>query len=159
MLKFLLAGVRQKAFDQGYTRALLDYHSEQEKTKMSSLQMNITREFIVITNEWENPVVGKLIRYMPMSVDGVMYGEDMYPEFLDYITGQTVACGKVMFPYTEDMLRVLVDNMTPYERWGVVAKTTIRPLKKEPTYPFQYKPLLSAAEIIEKVKAFKEQKS
>lgn len=152
MLKFLLSGIRKKAFLDGQIYGQGKVITEQRNIKLTTLEASIGKVVICVSNEWENPVVGKLLRYDQYGRAFEASPASYFPVVEDYVSGEVRHCGGVQIPYSDEMIRLLVDKMTPYERWGVLTRSTIRQFGTMPLYPDQYKPLLTAQEIINKVK-------
>ena len=152
LFDFFFSKQKKKAFLDGSIYGQGKVITEQRNIKIAALEASVDKVVICISNEWENPVVGKLLRY---DAYGQVYSTSpasYFPIVEDYVSGEIRHCGGVQIPYSEEIVRVLVDKMTPYERWGVLTRTTIRQFGNVPLYPDQYKPLLSAQEIIDKVK-------
>lgn len=152
LFDFFFSNQKKKAFLDGTIYGQGKVITEQRSIKIATLEASVGKVVICVSNEWENPVVGKLLRYDQYGRVFEASPASYFPIVEDYVSGEIRHCGGVQIPYSEEMVRVLVDKMTPYERWGVLTRTNIRQFGTVPLYPDQYKPLLTAQEIINKVK-------
>ncbi len=152
LFDFFFARQKQKAFLDGSIYGQGKVLTEQREAKIAVMDAMIGKLIICVSNEWENPVVGKLLRYDEYGRAYSTMPASWFPIVEDYVSGENRHCGGVQIPYSEEMIRVLVDKLNPYERWGVLTRSTIRSVPRTPLYPDQFKPLLSAQEIIDKVK-------
>lgn len=105
------------------TDLLFKQYKEKEDKRLTDIKNSAVYDLvgvpvIAISNEWANPVIGRVIRPVPISKSG-----DCVPQIYDVISGQPViAMGKVI-PFTMQRFEALF-KLDPNERCSLLYSYT-----------------------------------
>lgn len=109
------------------------------------IEFPVGSKVIVISNEWENLVVGTVTGY-------VMNNSDI-PAVFDNISGKELICCGVMHRFSNEKLKALC-KLNPYERWNVVAVQSGMISSEKPKIDTDERILNSYEEYMEKLNGF-----
>lgn len=115
MFKFI-ERIRSKAFQQGQEKARRSFEEHRLATQRQDMERFVGMPVILITNEWENPVIG-----VGQSVES--FGENQL--FLlwikDYLTGDLVTGTGPLMAYTPQRLNAIL-SLDPFQLWSLTGQ-------------------------------------
>ena len=107
-----------KEFQAGYSQALEEVNRKKHLIEKIDMEMRLGKFYIVVSNEWENPVVGQCIRY-----ESTGPGESAFiPVIQEVISGEEYFCLGILIPFQFETLEALM-AITPDVRYSLLAKT------------------------------------
>lgn len=106
-----MASLEKSATLKGEARGRDNY--VREKLEMENFEVERYAKcgpVIILSNEWQNPIVGKIVDV----VDSPFDSKKRIAIVKDYITGEVVECYNTMMPFTMQKLKA-IGKMTPDE--------------------------------------------
>lgn len=100
---------------------------ERAKTRRFTQEEWINKQVIVISNEWEDPLIGTVIGLEDFERN------EAHLVVKDTLTGETVISFGKVIPFSTDNLRALT-QMTPWVRWEILTGQKIHRNAPEGTY-------------------------
>lgn len=130
--------------------AIAKYREEQELSRkhVEEIQYQgwLGKTIIYTSNEWENPVIGKVVRivYITKAVKPVLMVADLISgEELMILTNQ-------VYEYSPEMLKAVM-LLNPYQRWNIKSFNSQIDFNKQP--PVDRKPLLKYSDVLYKIES------
>jgi hypothetical protein len=86
---------------------------ERAKIRRFEKEQLLNKKVIIISNEWEDPIVGEVVR-----LEDFDHGEG-FPVVRNAITNQQLICFGKVVPFSVEGLKALV-QMSPWTRWEIL---------------------------------------